>query len=562
MTPAGASDNQPSWGEAALVALCAIATSVAMTWPLAARMTQILPGMGEIGDPYLHAWQIPWQAHALESGAEYFQANTQWPHENTLAFLDTTIGYVPAGFIGEGLEAAVIRYNILFLFAYSLAFLGAYLLSRQLGCSPAGALVAAAAFAFAPWRAAQNGHLIVLSSGGIPLALFLLLRGYLRRKPMVVVAGSLVAAWQISVGFTLGLQFTYLLGLLAMIFLARLWTKRETDLPRRFLLGVAVGAGLFLVVTIALALPFLNVAAEYPEAANRFSEVELYSPPPSSFLVASEHNLVWGELAEELRGKLRWPEEQTLFPGIAIVTLAIGGVLSNVLPKKVRIFVLVAVLGAAILSMGVEWGPSRAVYSFLYEMAPGWRGVRTPGRLNTSTSLGLALLAGAGAQYLIRRTGGIERTGLPRAAPLAVGILLLLAVLVEGKGSIWEGVPRPAPAGLASVEPPVLNLPFDEIHDRIYTFWSIEGFPPTVNGVGAIVPEELESLRNSMQAFPDRETVDRLRELGVSSVVLHKELVPSTPWESTALSPIDGLGIERVETDELVVFDLTSGTGR
>ena len=57
----------------------------------------------------------------------------------------------------------------------------------------------------------EAGHLHVISSGGIALALFLLLRGYRRCSRGLVLAGWLVSAWQISLGFTLGLQYCYLL---------------------------------------------------------------------------------------------------------------------------------------------------------------------------------------------------------------------------------------------------------------------------------------------------------------------------------------------------------------
>ena len=57
----------------------------------------------------------------------------------------------------------------------------------------------------------EAGHLHVISSGGIPLALFLLLRGYRRCSRGLVLAGWLVSAWQVSLGFTLGLQYAYLL---------------------------------------------------------------------------------------------------------------------------------------------------------------------------------------------------------------------------------------------------------------------------------------------------------------------------------------------------------------
>ena len=50
------------------------------------------------------------------------------------------------------------------LFAYALAFLGTYLLARELGAGWIGGVAAGAAFAYAPWKLTQNGHLHVLST--------------------------------------------------------------------------------------------------------------------------------------------------------------------------------------------------------------------------------------------------------------------------------------------------------------------------------------------------------------------------------------------------------------
>ena len=124
------------------------------------------------------------------------------------------MGYAPFGLIGNGPHAAVVRYDLIFLFAYALAFTGAYALARELGAPPLAAAVAGVAFAYAPWRLEQDGHLHVISSGGLPLALFLLVRGYRRESVGLVLAGWLVACWQLSLGFTLGLQLGYLLLLL------------------------------------------------------------------------------------------------------------------------------------------------------------------------------------------------------------------------------------------------------------------------------------------------------------------------------------------------------------
>src|SRR6201987_5529580 len=120
----------------------------------------------------------------------------------------------------------------MFLFAWTLWFVGGYLLARELGLRKLGAAAGGAAFAYAPYRVTEAGHLHVISSGGVGLALFLLLRGYRPSSRGLVIAGWLVSAWQISLGFTLGLQFAYLMAVLAVL-AAIYWVRRgPTSLPR------------------------------------------------------------------------------------------------------------------------------------------------------------------------------------------------------------------------------------------------------------------------------------------------------------------------------------------
>ena len=204
------------WREIALVALAGVLLAVLTTWPLVLHLpSRIAP---DLGDPVRTAWEVAWVGHAmLHNPLHLFDSNAFYPHPLSLAFSDSLLGYGPAAFFGSGTVAALVRYNLLFLFACSLCFVGAYLLARELGLGRLGAAAAGVAFAYAPYRVTEAGHLHVISSGGIALALFLLLRGYRRDSRRLVLAGWLVSAWQISLGFTLGLQFCYLLLVLALI---------------------------------------------------------------------------------------------------------------------------------------------------------------------------------------------------------------------------------------------------------------------------------------------------------------------------------------------------------
>src|SRR5919106_3530258 len=223
--------------EIGVAVLAGVLLALVMHWPLPLHIGSDIPK--DLGDPLPQAWQIAWGGHALQhQPLDYWQSNMYWPLDNTLAFSDALVGYAPFGLIGEGFEAAIARYDLLFLFAYALAFVGTYLLARELGVSRPAAAVAGAAFAYAPWRLEQDGHLHVISSGGIALALFLLVRGYRRGSARTVLAGWLVAAWQLALGFTLGLMLAYLLAALSLLLLGH-WRRLRP--PRPVLVATAAG---------------------------------------------------------------------------------------------------------------------------------------------------------------------------------------------------------------------------------------------------------------------------------------------------------------------------------
>ena len=159
--------------------------------------------------------------------------------------------------------------------------------------------------------------------------MFLLLRGYRRDSRRLVLAGWLVSAWQVSLGFTLGLQYAYLLLVLAAA-RARLLVAGPPDpgarlaprragaaghscrhgtgrrdpatvsavrdesrprrptrgslIPRHLLAVTLIGVAVLGAVTVYQARPYLKVAAEYPTAKRTIREVETYSAGPAAFL--------------------------------------------------------------------------------------------------------------------------------------------------------------------------------------------------------------------------------------------------------------------------------------
>lgn len=548
----------------------ALALAVLMFWPLALHLGHAVPK--DLGDPLAQAWQLAWGGHALvHQPGSFFQANQFWPERDTLAFSDALVGYAPLAAAGHGPVAAVARYDVLFLLASAMAFAGAYLLARELGLPAAAALVGGAAYAYAPWRLEQGGHLHILSSGGIPVALFLLLRGYRHGRPGLIVGGWAAVAWQLAIGFSLGLPLLVVLAVVGAAAVPWWWRRGRPRPDARRARATAAGLALLALTAVVLSAPYLRVQHDQPQSRRSAQTIAHYSAGPRIFLASSALNPVWGRASAGVRDSLPAVPEQTLFPGLAVLLLAAAALTrgrpasasasasapASAWPRGLRLGLAGAVLAFAVLSLGFEsTGAGRYLPDrLLYEVVPGWSGIRVPERMNTFTSLALAVLAAGGAARLLGHLAPGRRAALG-------GVLITLVVLAEGAGFTpgrWYPHPgAPAePAGQAGLPGPLLHLPAAPQDNREYLLWSTDGLRPMVNGRSSLQPRSTARILAQARAFPDRASVARLRRLGVQTVVLHRDRTAGTPWAGWRGRPTVGLGVSRSVRGDVVVYRLT-----
>jgi hypothetical protein len=601
----------PAIGRAEIlwVILAAVLLAVLTSWPLVLHMSsRIAP---DLGDPVRTAWQIAWVGHAmLHDPLHLFDSNAFYPHPLSLAFSDSLLGYGPVAFFGHGTVAALVRYNLLFLWIWSLCFVGAYLLARELGLRWIGAAVTAAAFAYADYRVTEAGHFQVISSGGLALGMFLLLRGYRRGSPGLVLAGWLVSAWQVSLGFTLGLQYTYLLLLLALLVLAYWWFGRLTPgpawegperrgepsaalqpsangaatspparrstrgplIPRRLLAVTLIGVAVLGAVAVYQARPYLKVANEYPTAKRTIKEVETYSAGPAAWIAASSENRVWGGVTAGARAKVHSKNESVFFPGGLVLVLALIGLIGGaVYTRRLRLGLALGILTCSILALGFGLTGAGYPYRLLFDYAPGWDGVRVPGRIFTLATLFYALLAGAGAQLLAGLADAWGKRHAIRALPGIVGVVLVIGLIGEGAGHLGHPVvPQPAKAEIG-LPGPVLDLPTDGALDRIWQYFSTDGFYKIPVGESTFDIPAIDDLRGGMNGFPDRASVEKLRYYGIKTVVLHTVIPPGLPPEqgwviaeppdpaAAAKKSVAGLGITRRQVGSVVIYEIGRG---
>jgi hypothetical protein len=320
---------------------------------------------------------------------------------------------------------------------------------------------------------------------------------------------------------------------------------------RRLALATLAGAGVFILSGALLALPYLEVARDYPESRRTPFEISSLSPLPWSFVSAPARNLLWGDVTAPIRETLRAPDEQSLFPGLTTLALALVGVGAHVLPRRSRSALAAGVVATAAFALGLHVSLGKIgwllPYRYLFEFGPGWEGVRTPGRIFMLTSLGLALLAAAGATAVLQRF---------RRRRSALVVLLVGAIVLEGYADIpYPRVP-PVPPGQLGLEGPQLHLPTDAQRDSLYMLWSTEGFPPIVNGHEGFKLPPLDRIRTAARAFPSEASVEELRALGIRNVVFHPALAKDTPWESLSDRRLRAPGVAVERRGGVVIYRL------
>ena len=486
------------------------ALAVVMFWPLVLHLDRDVPK--DLGDSLLVAYLIGWNGHAfLHQPFEWWQASVLWPNHDALAFSDAFIGYTPVALLGTGFRAAIWHYNVLFLSAYALAFAGAYLLARELGLGRPTAAVAGVAFAYSPWRWDQSAHLHVLSSGGIPLCLMLLLRGYRRGRPRAVIAGWLVAAWQVLIGVSLGLQLLYLLAILAAVAAVIWWwwtTGARAPHPARHCRRARCARHRLRGGGEAISERRRRIPRVAPEPFVHRVLLAAAASPSS----APAENLVWGELTGGAREGLAAVGEQSLFPGALVLALALFGLFSRVWPRSLRLGLAAAVLTAAVFSMGLEFLGGRFHLPAALRLCPRLGRLSHARQATHAHDPFLALLAAAGAHALVSPDGPLRMRGRPWLGPM-VCLAFVVVILLEGSAFRSTGgtlaapahpTVRAPPSGLRHAQGPLMHLPADEASDSTddpltyrYMVWSTEGFPSSSTGSAAsylAAPSSLASL--------------------------------------------------------------------
>ncbi|MDA1094621.1 MAG: hypothetical protein O3A25_15295 [Acidobacteria bacterium] len=516
--------------EAALVAVLAVVTTVALTYPLAFQLGQ--GGRVDSEDGLFSIWNIAWVARTIVvDPAELFHANIFFPHRNTLAFSEASLVAgvlaVPAYWLTRNPYAA---HNSAVLASFMLSLVGAYLLVRRLTGNRSAAAVSGVLFAFCPFVFARSAHIQLLMTAGLPFGMLAFHR--LAAQPTLgrgVVLGLVMALAGLACGYY-GLYAGLIVGVGILFYAARdgRWSSRAYWTA--IVVAVVTGG----VITGAGFLPYLEVAETHGAMTRNLDDARMYSADWRDYLASPARSHAWLLTRIEV-----WNE--VLFPGFVMLGLAAVGVVTGrqdrarseasleALPREAG-RPIVALYGTiALLAGWASFGPDGGLYTLLFETVPGFGLLRAPARLGIVTALALAVLAGVGVTRLTRG----RRTAMLTAGLLAVALAELAAVPYPH----FEAPRFPAAYRMLAQLPPGPIAEFPYFNRRMeyprhayYMVGSVTHWRPLVNGYSDVIPQDFRTEVNVVAGFPSAEAFDILTQHDTRYILLHRSLYDDVDW--------------------------------
>lgn len=480
--------------------------AIIATWPQTIRPDAI----PDHEDSYFSLWRLAWIANALTTEpGRLFDGNIFHPERHTLAYSDAVLleGAVALPFISAGVPVVYV-YNGLVVGSFVACGLAMFLLARRLTGSWPAALLAGAAFAFAPFRFDHYQHLELLWSPWMPLAFWLAHRTVESGRVRDGIATGFVVALQVLSC----IYYCVFLSTVLVVFVIVMLAGRVT--APRALVAFACGGALAAVLTFPYMIPYWQARDVVGE--RNPGEASLHSAGPRHYFASLPENVVWGPLTGSL-GR----HEKRLWPGLIVL----GLVALALWPPVTRTTVAYALVLA--LAIDVSFGPKGLSFDWLREYTVVYRGLRAPARMGQVALLGFAALAAIG---FVRLRIWLQSWRLPIGAAAAAVVLIAFAEYLIAPRALVAVPTEPPPAyawlrdqpGAVVAELPMPSRRTAPLHEPEFQFLSTFHWRPLVNGYSGNWSLRQVQVLDRMEGFPDEDSIAALRELGVTHVLLHE----------------------------------------
>jgi hypothetical protein len=463
------------------VALTFLSITLVQTWPLATQLSRVIPG--DLGDPLLNAWLLWWNAHAVPLTQRWQDAPMFFPTRGAMAFSETLLGLsVIASPMQWAGATPIVAYNLLFLLSFPLSAFAAYWLAWTLTRRAGPSFIAGILYGYTIFRFGHLGHLQILWSWWMPLALAGLHRWFADRRASGLWLFAL--AW-LGESLSNGYYFFYF-SIIVALWIAWFTPWRQREL-RRTLIPVLIAWGVAVVCMAPVLLMYARVQRQY-HFGRAFEEIAgpRNNADLTDFFTPSPIARFTGSMALE-RAKYADRAEREVSIGLIGTIALIGGIIVALRDRSKQratlAFYVIATITAMVLALGprprvlgVQLLPT-APYAWLMTIVPGINGVRVPARFAL-----LAILCLAVATALL-----LARTRLNRVAFTAIALLALLETWPK---AIDQPILPPlidrhvlSPDAVA-----VLELPTGAFQEFLALYRSMFHGRPLVNGSSGYTP--------------------------------------------------------------------------
>lgn len=519
-------------GRELAVFLLFCALTAMMTWPLLPNFTTALP---HPQDPAINTWILDWNYHALlSSPAKFFHANIFHPYLYTLAFSENLIGIalplLPLYLAGAG---PITIYNAAMFLAFALSGYGMYVLARLVTGSMGAAICSGIYYAFFSFRFTHLTHLQHLWALWLPLMLASLI--WFAKKPGMRRAMLFGAAFLMN---GLSNLHWFAFGSLAIALSFLIGARAD----KKYWLGGMLFVALACAALTPILLPYQEVRELYRFRGDP-SETMQYSANARDWLISSLHSRWY---ARPL-GNVTVNPERWLFPGGLVLVFALIGLAWR---GRSTLIALVWILLGFFGSLGLNgW-----FGAFLFEQVPLFKGIRVPARWSFIAYTGLALLAACGIAMLTKRFSERTRTFVQFAIACAF-LIELHAAPIRYYIARPEAPPVYSYLKTHASDGPIIELPLRQEVQYGYMLRATAHHRRMVNGVSGFVPPDFAELRALTEQAPvSPELLPRLEQLGVTTILVHADLLGPTyvatiEWLRTAIRDGTLTFVRRFDSD-------------
>jgi hypothetical protein len=325
-------------------------------------------------------------------------------------------------------------------------------------------------------------------------------------------------------------------------------------------------------------LPYIRLSSQDGLETRPVEYMNRYSASPTDFVIPSIKQFLWGKWIDDTFSPEIFHESTLYIGAVAFVLGVIAWIKRRQLrhPELLGIAILMAAAGFILaLGMQLHW-LGRIVVSlpgflqpifhrtdmptiylpayYLYRYLPLFSKMRVMMRFGLFTLIFTSLMAGLGATLLTKSASfKIKRW---------VGIILLVLVFIDFYPGVLKDFRstrvRPVDTWLAA-QPntgALAQFPFDEESSQSQVYYTLTHQKPFLGGdFNANQPEQYLRIQPVMKNFPSQESVELLRQLGVTYVV-----VDSSRYQdfSTVDQTIQSFGLQLLHVSEVqVVYGLS-----